>query len=98
MARGCQLSTREGGPERPLQGWRVEEKRIWEVLSFRNCVLHHRRELGSFVVGVVVFEIISRDWDARQAETFFLGGDRKAEKSISGPTARKCSDCSLDYF
>lgn len=72
MARDCQLSTREGRPERPFQGWRVEEERIWEVLSFRNCVLHCREELGSFVVCVVVFEIISRDWVARQAETFFL--------------------------
>jgi len=89
MARDCQLSTREGGLEQPLQGWRVEEERIGEVLSFRNRVLHRREEWGSFVVCVVVSEIIYRGCDARQAGTFFLGGDRKAEKSISGPNSKK---------
>jgi len=53
------------------------------VLLFRSRCAHRRAELGSFVVGVVVFEIVCPDWDARQAETFFFSyGDRKADKSI----------------
>ena len=60
---------------------------------FRSRIAHHREVLGSFVVGAVVFEIISRDWDSRQAETFFAGGDRKAEKSLSGRQEEK-----FNYF